>query len=117
MRKVPATSAITTQAAHISGFSHGAGLLVYVNGVLISAACVALKVNVVTLELVRRLPRGERGAINVCLAAAFADTGSRVKIAWAEVGDITERDWRDAEQHWELFSGGPYEAIPLEEYP
>jgi hypothetical protein len=117
IHKVPATSVTTTQAAHISNFSYGTGLLVYVNGALISAACVALKVNVATLELVKRLPFDERGAISVCLAAAFADTESHVKIAWAEVGDSIERDWREAEQHWEVFSGGPYEAIPLEEYP
>ena len=116
IHKVPATSAIATHAAHTSDFSHGTGLLVYVNGALISAACVALKVNVAPLELVKRLPLDERGAITVCLAAAFADTASRVKIAWAEVDDNTERDWRQAEQHWEVFSGEAYEAIPLEEY-
>ena len=115
IHKVPATSVITTQAAHSSDFSHGTGLLVYVNGALISAACVALRVNVATLELVKRLPLDQREAISVCLAAAFADTGGYVKIAWAEVGDNTERDWREAEQNWGVFSGGPYDAMPLEE--
>jgi hypothetical protein len=116
IHKVPAASAITTQAAYTSDFSHGTGLLVYVNGALISAACVALRINAATLELVQRLPLDQREAISLCLAAAFADTGSHVKIAWAEVCDNTERDWREAEQNWEVFSGGPYEDMPLEEY-
>lgn len=116
IRKVPATLAVTTEAAHVCKFSHGTSLLVYVNGALISAACAALKVNIATLEFVKRLPLNELGAVGGCLGAAFADTASVVDITWAEVGSETEQHWREAEQHWEAFPGGPYTALELQDY-
>ncbi|KAF2628588.1 hypothetical protein BU25DRAFT_448022 [Macroventuria anomochaeta] len=116
LHKVPATLTITTHAAHVCKFSHGSGLLVYINGALMSAARVALKVNVATLEFVKRLPLDELGTIGVCLGAAFANDDDQVDITWAEVGDETEQDWREAEQDWKLFAGGPFEAVELEGY-
>lgn len=80
-----------------------------------SAARVALKVNIAALELVRRLPIEELGAIGVCLAAAFNDAEERVDVSWAEVGSDTERQWREAERSWGRFSGGPYEVFEMEE--
>lgn len=116
LRKVPATVAVETYAAHICKFSHGSGLIVYINGTLISAARVALKVNIATLELVRRLSLDELSAVGACLAAAFADGERQVDVAWAEVGSGTERDWREAERNWTRFPGGPYEAFEIEEH-
>ena len=80
-----------------------------------SAALVALKVNIAALELVRRLPVDELSAIGVCLATTFNDAEETVHIRWAEVGSDTEREWRKAERSWDCFSGGPYEAYEMEE--
>lgn len=80
-----------------------------------SAALVALKINIAALELVRRLPIDESSAIGVCLAAAFNDAEETVHIRWAEVGSDTEREWREAERSWDRFSGGPYEVYEMEE--
>jgi len=115
VRRVPATLTLGTHAAHVCKFSHGSGLLVYINGALKSAALVALKVNIAALELVRRLPIDELSAIGVCLAAAFNDAEESVDISWAEVGSDTEREWREAERSWDRFSGGPYEIYEMEE--
>ncbi|KAJ8108851.1 hypothetical protein OPT61_g7881 [Boeremia exigua] len=115
IRKVPATLTTTPNAAQVGAFSHGSGLLVYRNGALVSAARVALKINIATLEFVERLPLAELGAIGACLGAAFADKERPVDISWAEVGDETEREWREAERVWEPFSGGPYRACELRE--
>lgn len=118
VREVAATVAVTTKVAQVFKFSHGSGLLVYINGRLMSAARVALQVNIATLEFIERLHvRLEAlSTTGVCLGAAFADVGQRVDVAWAEVGSETERDWREAERAWEEFSGGPYEAFELEDY-
>lgn len=114
--KVPATLEVTTHAAHVCKFSYGSGLLVYINGVLMSAACVALKVNIATLEFVKRLPLEELGAIGVCLGTAFVNDDEGVDITWAEVCEEVERAWREAEREWEPFPGGPYETYELEAY-
>ncbi|KAF3046947.1 hypothetical protein E8E12_009076 [Didymella heteroderae] len=103
-----------THAAHACKFSHGSGLLVYINGALMTAARVALRVNIAALELVRRLPIDELSAVGVCLAAAFNNEEENMNIAWAEVGSDTERQWREAERSWDRFSGGPYEAYEME---
>ncbi|KAF1927537.1 uncharacterized protein M421DRAFT_5826 [Didymella exigua CBS 183.55] len=81
-----------------------------------SAAQVALKVNIATLELVRRLPLAELSAIGTCLATAFSDDEELVNILWVEVGNDTEREWRDAERSWDCFPGGPYQAYEMEEH-
>jgi len=114
--KSPPTSTITTNAAHASTFSHGSGLLVFINGALMSAANVSLASNIASLNVVNRLSLVGLSTIGMCLGAAFADTRSTVEIAWAEVGDETEREWREAERAWEVFSGGPYEAFEMEKY-
>lgn len=80
-----------------------------------SAARVALKVNIAALELVGRLPIDGMRTIGVCLAAAFCDADKTVMISWAEVGSDTEREWRDAERSWDHFPGGPYEVYEMEE--
>jgi hypothetical protein len=80
-----------------------------------SAARVALKVNITALELVRRLPIDELSAIGVCLAAAFDDAEESADISWAEVGSDTEREWREAERSWDRFPGGPFEVHEMEE--
>ncbi|KAJ4987675.1 hypothetical protein SVAN01_06842 [Stagonosporopsis vannaccii] len=107
---------ITHNAAHVSSFSHGSGLLVFINGTLMSASHVALKSNVASLELVKRLPLHELSSIGACLGAAFAEGRSTVEIAWAEVGNETERNWREAERTWEVFPGGPYEAFEMDNF-
>jgi hypothetical protein len=116
VRRVPATVSIEEHAAHVCKFSYGSGLIVYVNGVLTGAAYVALKVNIATLELVRRLPLDEMNAIGVCLSAAFGNEAEAVDISWAEIGSDTEQEWRDAERSWIRFSGGPYEVYEMEEH-
>ena len=92
IHKVLATLTITTDAAYVCKFSHGSGLLVYINGATVSAARVALRVNIATLDVVKRLPLDELGAIGVCLGAAFTSDESRVDITWAKVGDETEQN-------------------------
>ena len=114
--KGAATPTLTAEAALVSDFSHGTGLLVYVNGALVSAASVALKVNIGTSKVVDRMPIDEAQAVSACLGAAFATSGSCVNVAWAEVSDDTERNWREAEQYWEVFSGGPYQVASLNQY-
>lgn len=79
----------------------------YMNEALMSAAQVALKVNIAALELVRRLPIEGSGAIGVCLAAAFNDAEESVDIFWAKVSSDTKCQWREAERSWGRFSGGP----------
>lgn len=116
VRSDPATVSIEQHAAHVCKFSHGSGLLVYVNGALTSAAYVALKVNLATLELVRRMPLDGLSVIGLCLAAAFKTDKGSIDVAWVEVDSETEREWRDAERTWINFSGGPYEAYEMEEH-
>ncbi|KAF3039239.1 hypothetical protein E8E11_001720 [Didymella keratinophila] len=79
-----------------------------------SAARVALKVNIAALELVRRLPIDELSAIGVYLAAAFNETEESVDISWIEVGSLTEREWHEAERSWDRFSGRPYDVYEME---
>ncbi|KAH6625221.1 hypothetical protein C7974DRAFT_455128 [Boeremia exigua] len=111
IHKVSATLTITTDVMRASEFSHGSGLLVYINGTLMSAACVALKTNIATMKLIKRLPLDKPGMFGARLGAAFADDRSEVEITWAEVDDVAERDWREAERVWAPFPGGPYGSL------
>lgn len=81
-----------------------------------SAANVSLASNIASLNVVERLSLVGLSTIGLCLGAAFVGTRSTVEIAWAEVGGETEREWREAERAWEVFSGGPYEAFEMEKY-
>lgn len=102
------TAAVNRYAALVCKFSYGSGLLVYVNGVLMSAARIALQVNMATLDFVNKLPFNEMDAVGRTLAVAFAHSLETVEIAYAEVGAREEQKWRDAEREWEIFNGGPY---------
>jgi len=111
--KVPATLAVTKHDASVCKFSHGSGLIVYINGALMTAACVALKVNIATLKVVKKLPLDELGAVGACLVAAFADGRQTVDVAYCEFDEQQEEAWRWAEREWETFPGGPYEYHEL----
>ncbi|KAF9692759.1 hypothetical protein EKO04_009056 [Ascochyta lentis] len=107
--KVPATLSISRHEAQVCKFSHGSGLIVYINGALMTAARVALQVNIATLGFVKKLPLDELEVIGGCLAAAFSDGHEPVDISYCEVDDWEEEVWRCAEREWEAFPGGPYE--------
>lgn len=80
-----------------------------------TAARVALQVNIATLECVKKLklPLDELDAIGTCLAAAFADDRELVEVAYCEFDERQEETWRWAEREWETFPGGPYEFHEL----
>lgn len=85
------TPTLTTHAAHVYKSSHGLGLLVYINGALLSTARVALKVNIATLEFARRLPIDQLGYVDACLGNAFAKSENCVHVSWAKVDDGVEQ--------------------------
>jgi hypothetical protein len=84
---------------------------VYINGALMSAARVALKVNIATLEFAKWLPIDQLGHIGACAGAAFAEREDCVHVSWAVVDDEVEQTWRQAERDWEPFPGGPFGSI------
>jgi hypothetical protein len=112
----PATTAIKDHLALVYKFSHGTGLIVYINGELVSAARVALQVNIATLKYIKKLSSYELDAVGQALAVAFAHSLQTVRIAYAEMSCAEEQAWRDAEREWETFSGGPYE-YPQSSFP
>jgi hypothetical protein len=89
------------------------GLIVYINGALMTAARVALKVNIASVEFVKKLPIEQIGAIGACLAGGFEEGLEPVHLSWAEMDEEQEEIWRWAEREWERFPGGPFEYHEL----